>query len=70
LFTNQIVNHFVNQKNNVQMDYLGTLVGPNQIVQIDMGFFFMLVILGFFFLLKYPIEKAMNCNSACPQGGL
>jgi hypothetical protein len=48
MFTNQIVNHFVNQNSKVQMDFLITLVGPNQIVQINMVLFSMLVISGFF----------------------
>jgi hypothetical protein len=30
-----IVNHFVNQNDRVQIDYLVTLTGPNQFVQIN-----------------------------------
>ncbi len=69
LSTNQIINHcinhFVNQNDKVEIDYLVMLAGPNQLVHIDRVVFFTFVV--FFKNTKNPNKKTMNCSSAMIQ---
>jgi len=58
---NQIVCHFVNKNDMVQIDYLITLVGQNRLVYINKLNFFNMSFLGFF--TRNSSKKIVNYNS-------